>query len=43
MDVKLERGLRCPRTNVSDDDPVESAVSAIAVLPVAARSVNIFR
>jgi hypothetical protein len=43
MDVKLEHGPRRPRTNVSDDDPVESAVSAITVLLVAARSVNLFK
>jgi hypothetical protein len=43
MDVKLEHGLRRPRTNVSDDDPVESVVSAITVMLVAARSVNLFK
>jgi hypothetical protein len=43
MDVKLEHVLRRPRTNLSDDDPVESAVSAITVLLVAGRSDNLFK
>jgi hypothetical protein len=32
MDVELEHGLRGPRTNVSDDDPVVSGKIALAHL-----------
>lgn len=32
MDVELEHGLRDPRTNVSDDDPVVTGRIALAHL-----------